>query len=159
MNPPYIFTSRRNQLRLAMHVIRRYLKEHPGTHVQIGQQHARTTYLTYLNTAEGDTIIYTSGHWNRGDAVIAAANELATEELPAMALWVLLDWIDQHELADLTLKFQAPSSITGAQLWEAYVGVPVQLLAQSHDWSASDAIAELAYRVTKLPENVTEESS
>ena len=156
MNPPYIFTSRRKQLRLAMHIIRRYLKEHPGTHVQIGQQHARTTYLTYLETAEGDTIIYTSGHWNRGDAIISAANELTTEKLPAMALWVVLDWLKEHELADLTLKLKAPSSIDDAQQWEAYVGVPVQFLAQSHDWSASDAIAELAYRVTKLPENVTE---
>lgn len=74
----------------------------------------------------------------RLDAVVALADEIAAATLPVTAVWVLLAWPSDHEIADLTLY--SPGSIDAHRLWSAQVGVPVQILADACGKSAAESL-------------------
>lgn len=154
MNPLHTFTDRRNQLRLAIHIIRRYLATHPDVRFRVEQPRSRKGYAAYLYTDE-DTTIYTSGHKRRLDAIVTAATEIATETLPVVALWVVLDWITEHEASFIIDQFIETNN-TLSRRFLAQVAVPVQIVAAEYDATPEDAITELAYSLAKLPEGATE---
>ena len=156
-------STKRNQVRIAMAVIRSYLTKHANAVFRIDNPHKVLPDWSYP-----DTILQTTDNnkkWKpkresvatgetKADAVIELADTIAKNTLPATALYVLMDWLREHEATSLQLT--SPFSNDTPPQWNALIKVPVVLVADQYGNDEVDALVNLAADVTRLPADWTE---